>query len=230
MAIAPGDYVLGKPERYPVVQVGYVNALRGDYAHVYYVFPDGHVEDYYTALAMLQPISWTPDPPADPVVMALLPDQARSGDPDLTMRVIGTGFTAETLIVFGAYDEPTTLINANEVSTGVKPVLFAPAQVPVKVRQGEEGGPESNALPFTFTGGAAPPAAEPGEEKAPAAPPGKEPLPPAKKPPSPELPPAPKPAPEKGPPAPPAAPKPVPPGPPPAAPPAPGKEPPKKKH
>ena len=83
-----------------------------------------------------------------PTVTALDPATAVSGDPDVTMKVTGTNFTADTVIVFGQYDEPTTFISDTEVSTGVKPSIFAPAVVPVKVRNGPLG---SNSLDFTFT-------------------------------------------------------------------------------
>jgi hypothetical protein len=83
-----------------------------------------------------------------PTVTSLDPATAVSGDPDIVMKVVGTNFTADTVIVFGTLDEPTTLISDTEVSTGVKPSLFAPAAVPVKVRNGPLG---SNSLDFTFT-------------------------------------------------------------------------------
>jgi len=84
-----------------------------------------------------------------PTIDALDPATAASGDPDLTMTVTGSNFTPETVIVFGEHAEPTTLSeDGSSVSTGVKPELFAPATVPVKVRNGPLG---SNSLDFTFT-------------------------------------------------------------------------------
>jgi hypothetical protein len=83
-----------------------------------------------------------------PTLASLNPAMAVSGDPDFVMSCIGTGFTAGSVIRFGDFDEPTTLVSDTEITTGVKPSLFAPAVVPVLVRNG----PIYTApLDFTFT-------------------------------------------------------------------------------
>ena len=98
-------------------------------------------------------------PPAPPVLTELSPDTAVSGDPDLTRSCQGTGFGVNTKIEFAGVDEPTTLVSDTEVTTGVKPSLFAPdAVVPVRVH---EGPIYSDPIDFTFT---APVVAEGAEE------------------------------------------------------------------
>ena len=80
----------------------------------------------------------------------LSPNTAVAGaEADIVMSCIGTGFTKETVIKFGDYDEPTTFVSATEVTTGVRPSLFInPDTVPVLVHTGEVS---SDALTFTFT-------------------------------------------------------------------------------
>jgi len=79
---------------------------------------------------------------------SLSPNTAVSGSADVVMSCIGVGFTPDTVIKFGDYDEPTTFVSPTEVTTGVKPSLFAPAAVPVLVRNGDVS---SEPLDFTFT-------------------------------------------------------------------------------
>ena len=85
-----------------------------------------------------------------PTLTALDPDTAVAGDADdITLYVSGTGFTEDSVIVFGAYDEPTTLESDGTLSTGVKPSLFVvPDTVQVTVRNNTA---VSGPLPFTFT-------------------------------------------------------------------------------
>lgn len=83
-----------------------------------------------------------------PTLDSLSPATAVSGDPDLVLSCIGTGFTGQTVIIFGSHEEPTTLVSDTEVTTGVKPSLFAPAVVPVQLRMGQI---YTEALDFTFT-------------------------------------------------------------------------------
>jgi len=88
-----------------------------------------------------------------PVISSLEPAEAISGDPDFTLVISGDNFFSGSVIVFGDHDEPTTFDEeAGTVSTGVKPSLFAPATVPVKVRNGPLVSDPSD---FTFTGPAA---------------------------------------------------------------------------
>jgi len=76
--------------------------------------------------------------------------EAVSGEPDFTLVISGENFFTGSVIVFGTHDEPTTFDEeAGTVSTGVKPSLFAPAVVPVKVRNGPLVSDPSD---FTFTG------------------------------------------------------------------------------
>jgi hypothetical protein len=50
--------------------------------------------------------------------------------------------------MFGSEDEPTTMVSDTELTTIVKPSLFAPATVPVTVRTGRF---TSDPVDFTFT-------------------------------------------------------------------------------
>jgi IPT/TIG domain len=88
--------------------------------------------------------------PVAPVLASLTPTTAQIGDPDFTLHVTGTGFTAASVIVFNGFDEPTTLVSDTEITTGVNmSVWLAPtAPLPVVVRT---DGAVSNALSFTFT-------------------------------------------------------------------------------
>ncbi len=83
-----------------------------------------------------------------PTFDSLSPDTAVSGDPDLVMSCMGSGFTPKTIIKFGDHDEPTTFVSDTEVTTGVKPSLFAPAVVPVRTHN---GGLYTSPIDFTFT-------------------------------------------------------------------------------
>jgi hypothetical protein len=83
-----------------------------------------------------------------PTLTSLSPDTAVSGDPDFTLSCMGTGFTSGSVIFFGHEDEPTTLVSDTEVTTIVKPSLFAPAVVPVFIRTGPL---DTDPVDFTFT-------------------------------------------------------------------------------
>jgi hypothetical protein len=98
------------------------------------------------------PDSPDPEPGMEPTLTSLDPATAVLGDPDLTLRCIGTNFTDTSLIHFSDHDEPTTFVSDTELTTGVKPSLgWGAVAVPVTVRQGSfETGP----LDFTFTDGA----------------------------------------------------------------------------
>jgi hypothetical protein len=90
----------------------------------------------------------TDNPPPPPALTSLSPDTAVSGDPDLTLICTGTGFTDTSVIMFGTEDEPTTYVSDTELTTVVKPSLFAPATVPVTVRT---DGVPTDPVDFTFT-------------------------------------------------------------------------------
>jgi hypothetical protein len=84
-----------------------------------------------------------------PTLTSLSPDTAVSGDLDFVLSCTGANFVSGTVIRFGpTYDEPTTLVSDTEVTTIVKPSLFAPAVVPVWVRTGNLW---SDPVDFTFT-------------------------------------------------------------------------------
>jgi hypothetical protein len=84
---------------------------------------------------------------AAPAITALEPPSVESGAADIVLVVSGTGFDASSTIVFGDQDEPTTLNEDGTLSTGVKPGMFAPATVPVVVRNGPA---RSAPVDFTF--------------------------------------------------------------------------------
>jgi hypothetical protein len=84
-----------------------------------------------------------------PTLSSLSPNTAVSGDPDLVLSCAGTNFRSNSVIVFGSEDEPTTFVSDTEITTGVKPSLFAPAVVPVKVQT--PGLPDTDPVDFTFT-------------------------------------------------------------------------------
>jgi hypothetical protein len=84
-----------------------------------------------------------------PTLSSLSPATAVSGDPDLVLSCIGTNFRSNSVIIFGNEDEPTTFVSDTEVTTEVKPSLFAPATVPVIVRT--PGLPDTDPVDFTFT-------------------------------------------------------------------------------
>ncbi|MEY9428147.1 hypothetical protein ABH975_003462 [Bradyrhizobium ottawaense] len=81
-------------------------------------------------------ISARGEQPDAPVLNSLSPATAVSGDPDLVLSCSGSGFDANSTIVFAEHDEPTTLVSDTEVTTIVKPSLFAAADVAVCVRNG----------------------------------------------------------------------------------------------
>jgi hypothetical protein len=89
-------------------------------------------------------------PPGEaPVITSLVPDTVALGQPSFTVRVLGTGFMAESVIVWNGGDEVTTYVSATEVTTGVNmDTASAAVSVSVAVRNGEA---LSNEWFFTFT-------------------------------------------------------------------------------
>jgi hypothetical protein len=84
-----------------------------------------------------------------PTLASLLPDTVVSGSEDFVITCTGTNFVPGTVIRFGpTNDELTTLVSDTEVTTIVKPSLFAPAVVPVAVHTGNLW---SDWVDFTFT-------------------------------------------------------------------------------
>lgn len=91
----------------------------------------------------------TPEVPAGPTLMSLAPNTAVVGGDDFVMTLTGTGFTADSVIVFNGGDEPTTMNSDTELTTIVDPATASgPITVPVLVRT---GGVETAPLDFTFT-------------------------------------------------------------------------------
>ena len=82
-----------------------------------------------------------------PVLSALVPASARLGDPSFTLHVQGTGFRAGAVILWNGLAEPTTVVSATEVTTGVNMATaeFATA-IPVAVQIST--GAVSNTLTF----------------------------------------------------------------------------------
>jgi hypothetical protein len=93
-----------------------------------------------------------------PAVASLVPASAKLGDPNFTLRVLGTKFSAQSVILWNGSPEPTTFVSATEVTTAVN---MATAQVampiPVKVRTFTL---ESNAVSFDLQAAADVEAAE----------------------------------------------------------------------
>jgi hypothetical protein len=84
-----------------------------------------------------------------PTLTSLAPNTAVLDSADLTLACIGSGFTADSKIVFAGQDEPTTFDTASRVTTGVKPSLgWGAVTVDVYVKN---GGLQSAPLGFTFT-------------------------------------------------------------------------------
>lgn len=86
-----------------------------------------------------------------PTITNLAPATMEAPGPDAEMIVTGTGFTAETVIVWSGADEPTDFVSETEVKTTVKPSTVQaplPFALPVYVRN---AGVKSNVLEFTFT-------------------------------------------------------------------------------
>ena len=82
-----------------------------------------------------------------PVLSALVPASARLGDPNFTLHVQGSGFKAGAVILWNGLPEPTTVVSATEVTTGVNMATaeFAMA-IPVVVQIST--GAVSNTLTF----------------------------------------------------------------------------------
>jgi hypothetical protein len=87
--------------------------------------------------------------PQAPTVTELNPATAVSGDPPFTLSVIGTNFSSDCNIVFGNSVEVGVCVSDTELTTKVIPAIFAPAVVPVYVK--DNFGQESAPLDFTFT-------------------------------------------------------------------------------
>jgi len=107
--------------------------------------------DYIDAIYWIDQVEGTPpvEAPA-PTLTSLDPTTAELGAPDVTLHCHGSGFTAESLIIFADQDEPIEFISDSEITTIITLSLpWGAVTVPVKVRNAD--GQESAALDFTFT-------------------------------------------------------------------------------
>ena len=85
-----------------------------------------------------------------PTLASLNPNTAVAGDPtQIVLHCIGTGFMAESVIVFNGGVEPTTMVSATELTTIVNPVTATtPGSYPVLIHTfTHETAPQM----FTFT-------------------------------------------------------------------------------
>jgi large subunit ribosomal protein L21 len=84
------------------------------------------------------------------VLTSIEPTTAVLGDPDLTLRCLGTGFARDAVIVFGENQEPIVYVSSEEVTTVVKPSLgWGAVTLPVLVMNGDMA--KTDSLDFTFT-------------------------------------------------------------------------------
>lgn len=115
-----------------------------------YTVTDRRLAETLRGCGFVSIAGWTEAPPPEaPTVTALVPATVAIGAPSFTVHVTGTGFGADSVIVWNAYDEPTTVVSPTEVTTGVNmAVWLAPATVPVQVRS---AGALSAPVSFTFT-------------------------------------------------------------------------------
>jgi hypothetical protein len=91
---------------------------------------------------------------APPVVSSLSPASINLGEPSFDLHVVGSEFTPFSIIVFNGYEEPTTFVSENELTTGVNmPLWQAPVVVPIRVRTGQQ---YSAPIDFEFTDPAVP--------------------------------------------------------------------------
>ena len=91
------------------------------------------------------------DPATDaPTLTSLTPSTAQIGAPSFTLHVIGTGFRADSVILWNGSAEPTTYVSPTEITTLVNmTTATTPAAIPVAVQTA--GGLVSNVLTFTLT-------------------------------------------------------------------------------
>jgi hypothetical protein len=99
-----------------------------------------------------------PPPDTVPVVVGMLPDKATIGVPSFTLHIYGTGFALDAVIVFNGFDEPTTVVSSQEVTTGVNMNVWTNPSLPLPVAV-RSGGVLSNEVTFTFEAAASAPAA-----------------------------------------------------------------------
>jgi len=87
-----------------------------------------------------------------PVLADIDPDTAVVTDPDFTLTATGSDFIAESVIVLGGTDAPTTFVDESTLTTTISPALYAPGDVAVTVRTGPSVSAPST-LTFTDAAG-----------------------------------------------------------------------------
>ena len=115
-----------------------------------YAVTDRALAETLRAIGFVSIDGWTDGQPITaPAIASLSPDTVALGAADFDVHVLGSGFGLDSVIVFNGHDEPTTITDDGDVSTGVNMAVWqAPASVPVQVRS---GGNLSNEKMFTFT-------------------------------------------------------------------------------
>jgi hypothetical protein len=82
-----------------------------------------------------------------PAISGLAPPSAAVGDPSFSLRVLGSGFTDASVIIFAGHPEPTTYFSDGEVTTGMNMAVWHGADaLSVVVRNPD--GQESNQVTF----------------------------------------------------------------------------------
>jgi len=101
-----------------------------------------------TAFSINEPFGSTSNPLPFKIT-SLVPSEALMSGPDLTLRVLGSGFVMGMQIIVGGIKRTTSFVSRNELTTAIKPSApLLPAGthlVSVGVYQFV-----SNALPFTY--------------------------------------------------------------------------------
>jgi hypothetical protein len=69
-----------------------------------------------------------------PVLGSLVPTSAQIGAANFTLRVLGTGFRPDSVILWNGGQEPTTYVSPTEVTTAVNmATATTPALIPIQV-------------------------------------------------------------------------------------------------
>jgi len=84
-----------------------------------------------------------------PIISSLSPNSAVLGSPSFTLNVIGTGFKTGSKIIWNGSEEPTTVVSATHLTTGVD-MSTASAAVSLPVSVLNPDGVMSDPMTFTF--------------------------------------------------------------------------------
>jgi len=91
----------------------------------------------------------SPEEAPSPVLNSIEPTTAECGSADFTLTCIGSGFTPNSVIIWNGGEEPTTFVDENTLTTGVKPSLVSePVSLLVTVT---DGGVNTYPQTFDFT-------------------------------------------------------------------------------